>query len=163
MGFEPTTSGTDHRCSTNCVTRPDGSWSWEIKMVICGKWTRKWRGNQWGLAADTILTLIKPAKLKFGLCGVICLFGGNPHCLLLFYQGTFFVTLTFSSLHTWAVHSRYCTLIISLVNSKASRYSKVVVFYVFEERHVHPEDVAFFFVLDPCYNPNFVKCILKFL
>ena len=45
MGFEPTTSGTVQRCSTNLATRPDESWSWEIKMVICGKWTRNWRGN----------------------------------------------------------------------------------------------------------------------
>ena len=45
VGFEPTTSGTDHRCSTNWDTRPDGSWSWEIEMVICSNWTRKWRGT----------------------------------------------------------------------------------------------------------------------
>ena len=33
-------SGTDHRCSTNWATRSHGSWSWAIKMVICGRWTR---------------------------------------------------------------------------------------------------------------------------
>ena len=31
------TSGTDHRCSTNSATRPDGSWSWVIKIVVTGK------------------------------------------------------------------------------------------------------------------------------
>ena len=37
--LEPMTSGTDHCCTLHVPTelqgtRPDGSWSWEIKMVI---------------------------------------------------------------------------------------------------------------------------------
>ena len=39
VGLEPTTFGTDHRCSTDRATifRPDGSWSGLIIVKISGK------------------------------------------------------------------------------------------------------------------------------
>ena len=39
VGFEPTTFGFDHRCSTDWATRSDGSRSWEMRVrLTCPAW-----------------------------------------------------------------------------------------------------------------------------
>ena len=43
VGFEPTTFGFDHRCSTDWATRSDGSWSWEMKMLMARQWICRYK------------------------------------------------------------------------------------------------------------------------